>query len=149
MEKEEFLGKLMSYASHLSRMHLDEQLRSYEITPVQGHTLRFLAHQPQHSEVTHRDVEQSLRLKPSTINGVVERMEEKGLIVRTVSPSDGRCRIIRLTKKGLSLSLAIDEAVQNTERTIRSCLTKEEEDLLFTLLRRICDTIQNEVNYHA
>lgn len=38
-----------------------------------------------------------------TLTGVVDRLEEKGLVRRVASPTDGRSQIVRLTKKGEAL----------------------------------------------
>ena len=46
--------------------------------------------------VNQRDLEQELHLKPSTINGIVSRLEEKGCITRRTSPADGRVRLLGL-----------------------------------------------------
>ena len=38
-----------------------------------------------------------------TLTGVVDRLEDKGLVCRTASPSDGRSQIVQLTRKGEQL----------------------------------------------
>ncbi len=50
--------------------------------------------------VNQKTLERHLMIKPSTVNGIVERLEEKGLVYRTVSATDGRCRILALTEEG-------------------------------------------------
>ena len=141
------LGRMMAHCGHLGRMCLEERLRQYNITPVQAHALRYLSKQPPDREVTHRDMERELRLKPSTVNGIVERMEEKGLITRKTSSSDGRCRLIRLTQQGLSLSLAIDEAIDDTEDLLCAALSSSEQGTLHNMLQRMILYLENEVHH--
>ena len=141
------LGRMMAHCGHLGRMCLEERLRRYNMTPVQSHALLFLSNQPPDRDITHRDLERELRLKPSTINGSVERMEEKGLITRKTSSSDGRCRLIGLTQQGLSLSLAIHEAIDDTEALLCAPLTASEQKTLHDMLQRIILYMENEVHH--
>ena len=146
MDREMGLGRLMGRCSHLGRLCLEERLRGYDITPAQGQVLRFLTLQPQDRPITQRVLEGELRLRPSTINGVVERMEEKGLITRRISDADGRCRLVYLTERGRALSLEVRGALEATESLICSALSPEEQQLLRTLLQRVCTKLENEVH---
>ena len=74
------LGPLLGYAAHLTRERMDARLSRYDMTPAQTHTLLYLCG---HGDCApQRDVVSHLRVKPSTANGILDRMEEKGLIRR-------------------------------------------------------------------
>ncbi len=74
------------------------KLRRYDVSPMQCRTLTFLKEQQQ--DVTQKTLQEFLRVKPSTVNGIVERLEEKHLLTRSVSPGDGRCKLLHLTEEG-------------------------------------------------
>ena len=70
------------------RMVMDRSLRQYGVTPVQCRALMYLHRQPE--PVTQRQLEQYMAVKPSTINGIVGRLEEKGLLTRDACQQDAR-----------------------------------------------------------
>lgn len=141
------LGRLMGCCGRLAKLHVDAELRrsGYDITPVQSHALLFLSHHKT-EEITQRDLEHSLKLKPSTINGLVERLLEKNYISRTPSLTDGRCRLLRLTEEGEAMVDSFRAALERTDRTVVSALSDEEQETLVMLLRRVVDTLEKEVN---
>ena len=140
------LGRLLGCCGRLSKLHVDAELRrsGYDVTPVQSHALLFLSRH-QGEDITQRDLERSLKLKPSTINGLVERLLEKNYISRCPSPTDGRCRLLRLTEEGGQMVDSFRAALERTDNAVLSCLTEEEQILLESLLRRIINSLESEV----
>lgn len=141
------VGRLIAYCAHLGMRYNDRLLRQsgYDVTPVQSHTLLYLSCQ-RGQAVNQRDLERELHLKPSTVNGIVSRLEEKGCITRRTSPSDGRCRLLELTEAGWKKVNAFQSVLRGTGRRFASCLSEEEEDVLRDLLSRIIENLENEVN---
>ena len=108
MDKLPELGRMISYCGHLGKLSNDQLLRQagYDVTPVQTHLLLHLACWTGEQEASQRDLERKLRLKPSTVNGIVDRLEAKGYVSRRASPQDGRVRLVSLTEAGISSSRA-------------------------------------------
>ncbi len=59
-----------------------------------------------------------LHLHPSTLTGVLRRLEDRGLIRRDVDPADGRRAVLRLTAAGRKVDATrtgtVEEAVHRT-----------------------------------
>ena len=73
----DFLGPLLGHATHLARERMDARLSRYDMTPSQTHTLLYLS---SHGYTApQRDVVEHLRVRPSTANGILDRMEEKNI----------------------------------------------------------------------
>ena len=121
-------------------------MRQFGVTPVQAYAMRFLARE-EGREITQRDLERELRLKAPTVNGVVDRLTEKGLLVRRQSPTDGRCRLLQLTDTGREAAAAFLSAMEDTEALFRSALTEEEQRLFQELLLRIITNLESEVHH--
>ena len=141
------IGLLIGYCAHLGMLYNEKLLRQsgYDVTPVQSHVLMYLfcrSGQP----VNQRDLEQELHLKPSTINGIVGRLEEKGCISRRASTADARCRLVSLTEAGRARVAAFRTALADTNRRSTACLTEEERRQLAGLLSRVIANLENEVN---
>ena len=141
------LGRMLNYCGRLAKLQVDAELRrnGYDVTPVQSHTLVYL-YKHTEEDITQRDLERALSLKPSTINGIVERLLEKGYITRCTSPTDGRCRLLHLTEAGEGLVESLRAALNRTDATVLSDLSDEEQTQLESLLRRVIKKLEEEVN---
>lgn len=134
-------GPLMGYCDHQVHKLMDRELRSLEISPMQSRVLGFLYHAD--GEVNQRALEQFLMVKPSTVNGIVSRLEEKGLITRTASAKDGRCRILCLTDEGRAYQHRFKDVAQQVEARMEQGFTAEELELLRRLLLRVADNLSD------
>jgi MarR family transcriptional regulator, lower aerobic nicotinate degradation pathway regulator len=73
----------------------------------------------------------------STINGVVGRLRERGLVVTAPAPDDNRMHLVQLTGAGRDLlAAALPAAHEITARTLEPLLPAEVE-VLIGLLRRL------------
>ncbi len=50
--------------------------------------------------MTFKELGEKTLITKGTLTGVVDRLEDKKLVRRVASPSDGRCQIVQLTAKG-------------------------------------------------
>ena len=141
------LGRMLGCCGRLAKLHVDAELRrnGYNVTPVQSHAMAYL-YRHREEDITQRDLERALELKPSTINGIVERLLEKEYISRCPSPTDGRCRLLRRTAAGEEMVDSLRAALDRTDKAVEADLTEEEQELLCGFLRRICKNLETEVN---
>lgn len=141
------LGRLLNCCGRLAKLHVDMELRrnGYDVTPVQSHALVYL-YKHGEEDITQRDLERALSLKPSTINGIVDRLLEKEYITRCTCPTDGRCRLLHLAEAGEKMVESLKAALDRTDAAVLSDLTEEEQVQLESLLRRVITTLENEVN---
>jgi DNA-binding MarR family transcriptional regulator len=56
---------------------------------------------------TQRALSRALRVTPRNITGLVDALEEEGLVVRAPHPSDRRATLVTLTKRGSALARAL------------------------------------------
>lgn len=136
------LGPLLGRAAHLSRERMDVRLSGYDVTPAQTHTLLYLCRSG--DAVPQREVVAHLRVKPSTANGILDRMEEKGLICREAVPGDQRQKRVRVTEKGICLQAQVEAAFQETENVIFRGMTPEESIVLRGLLCRVIENLEED-----
>lgn len=66
-------------------------------------------------------VSEILHLHPSTLTGVLKRLETRGLLERHVDPADGRRALLTLTEKGRAIDAARGGTV---EASVRRALGK-------------------------
>lgn len=73
----------------------------------------------------------------ATIGGVIDRLEKKGLINRTISQLDRRAREVTLTTKGKTTLKMLIEIVQNLEEEILTDLSINEKASFLKLAAKI------------
>ncbi len=72
----------------------------------------------------------------TTITGVVDRLVQKGLMVRQASSRDRRARELQITDEGRRTLRGITPAVEAAQRIMLSGLTEKEADELMRLLQK-------------
>lgn len=137
------LGPTLGWAAQMAKCAMDARVSRYDVTPVQAHVLMYLH---QHGgQAPQRELTEFLRAKPSTVNGVLDRMEEKGLVRRSVIGEDARRRLITLTDKGREQQSRFTESfLANEEAMVRGFSPAERETLL-ELLERIVENLKEEL----
>ena len=142
MEYPKALGPMLGCCAHLARERMDARMSRFGMTPAQTHVLLHL-HQSG-GQLPQRELLDSLKVKPSTVNGILDRMEEKGLVERTVSGTDARQRLVALTLAGRKREEQVKQAFLEAEALIVRGLTKEETDTLRSLLERVIHNLEED-----
>jgi DNA-binding MarR family transcriptional regulator len=95
----EFLRIIWELNHHLQSTS-KRMARVLGVTGPQRLALRMLEREPGMATLR---LSELLHLHPSTITGVLDRLERQGLIVRTDHPQDGRSTRLNLTRRGGAL----------------------------------------------
>lgn len=85
-----------------------------------------------------------MRVKPSTVNGLLDRMEEKGLVCRSVSGRDARRRLITMTEKGVEQQILSQKSFLDVEDAIVRGFSPEEKETLIALLNRVIQNLKED-----
>lgn len=137
------LGPTLGWAAQMARCAMDARVSRYDVTPVQTHVLMYLHHHG--GQAPQRELTEFLRAKPSTVNGVLDRMEEKGLVRRSVIGEDARRRLITLTDKGEEQQTRFAESFLASEEAMVRGFSPEERETLLRLLDRIVENLKEEL----
>ena len=141
-EQPEHFGPLFGYCDHQVQKLMVRSLRQYDVSPMQCRTLTYL-HEAE-GPVNQKQLERHLMVKPSTVNGIVDRLEEKGMVRRTASASDGRCRILALTAQGMQFYDRFTAIVREVNDRLEKGFSPEEIRLLTALLLRVAENLSEE-----
>lgn len=88
--------------------------------------------------ITQRELTTRLGVQPGSASEVIAKLENAGLILRTVSPADRRTANIRLTPDGERLAqIALEDRLKRHEEMF-SCLNDDEKQILLSLMERVC-----------
>jgi DNA-binding MarR family transcriptional regulator len=105
----------------------------FDLTPVQYAALAAIKMNPGIDQVTLAGL---IAYDRTTITGVVDRLVQKGLLVRHPSPRDRRARELQVTEAGKRTLRAITPAVEAAQRLMLRGLTEKEGAELMRLLRK-------------
>lgn len=103
------------------------------ITPVQFAALQTVADQP---GIDQRTLAGAIAFDTSTIAGVIDRLEARGLLERRISPDDKRVRHLTLTRSGAALLAAsVPGMLRSQERLLAPLRTKAERAEFVRMLK--------------
>jgi DNA-binding MarR family transcriptional regulator len=105
----------------------------FDLTPVQYAALATINGNPAIDQIT---LAGQIAYDRTTITGVVDRLEQKGLVVRQTSSRDRRARELRITDEGRNTLRKITPAVESAQQIMVRGLTGKEVDELMRLLRK-------------
>ncbi len=108
-----------------------KRMRAIDLTPPQSIALRKLLDGP----LPMGSVAEVLSCDASTLTGIADRLEERGLIQRQVDPADRRVKLLALTPTGRDLVTSIDGPFTAEIPGYASLSESEREDLTQLLLR--------------
>ena len=138
------LGPMLGHCAHLARERMDARMSRFGMTPAQTHVLLHLRQNG--GQLPQRELLDSLKVKPSTVNGILDRMEEKGLVERSVSGTDARQRLVALTSAGLEREAEVKQSFLDAEALIAKGMTTEETETLRSLLERVIHNLEEDRN---
>ncbi len=141
-ERCQSLGPTLGWAAQMAKAAMDARVSRYDVTPVQTHVLLYL--QRHGGQVPQQELADYLRVKPSTAGGVLDRMEEKGLVRRSVNGADARRRLITLTEKGAEQQSLFQQSFLDAEETMTRGLSLEERETLLSLLNRVIQNLKED-----
>ena len=128
------INYLLTGAQHTVFQYMKKNLAQFDITPIQygvlGCIWEFDMHNP-------KDIAAHLGVENSTISGILERMENKGLIRRMIDSTDRRYIYIELTDVSRDLEIPVRTVVTEVDRKGLEIFNGEEEAALKNALRRL------------
>jgi DNA-binding MarR family transcriptional regulator len=92
-----------------------ERLRGARITQGEAH---ILAHLAAAGEATVGDVHRAFAHKRSTLTSTLDRLEARGLIVRTNDARDRRTFVVRLTRRGRTVAAKVERHLRQFEKAV-------------------------------
>ena len=113
-----------------------EEAAEFDITPVQYAALKAIKTYPGLDQAALAGV---IAYDRATIGGVIDRLEGKGLVRRTLSETDRRVRRLVVEPEGERLLESLDPAVERVQQRMLSPLDPEERRTFSQLLAKLAE----------
>lgn len=135
---EKRIGYLVRQVTLLNQMRLNAMFSEFDLTGSQVFTMIYLFQAREKGlDVNQKDIEQGMEISNPTVSGILNRLENKGLIQRVICKHDARARNIVVTEKALELDKILKEKFQENEAMLVASLSDEETEQLGIYLERI------------
>jgi DNA-binding MarR family transcriptional regulator len=113
--------------------HAEVGRAGYDLTPVQYAALVTVASNAGIDQATLAGL---IAYDRTTIGGVVDRLEQKGYLVRSISVTDRRARELEITEEGRRALRSMGPAVEAAQQIMLRGLTSSETAEFLRLLRK-------------
>ena len=135
MDRTEMAGHLIRRLQQQSTQIFQARTQAdgFDLTSVQFAALDVLAQQP---GIDQASLAANISFDRATIGGVIDRLEQKGLVQRTVSEQDRRARRLRLTRAGQRLLTSSRPVVEALQAEILAPLSPEERAAFVQLAQK-------------
>lgn len=128
----ELVGLFFGVMSHM-KQHFAERSAEFDLSPAQAMAVRELE-----KPLSMRELAERLYCDASNVTGIVDRLEERGLVERQILPGDRRVKRLVLTDEGRALRTA-HQARLAVDVPLVSSLSPDERRMLADLFRRVAD----------
>ncbi len=113
-----------------------EETQAHGITPVQYAALYAALRQP---GLDQRTLAATIGFDTSTIGGVIDRLEKRGLIERQASPTDRRVRLLHVTEAGAALVDEVIPAMLKAQQRMLEPLPAADRPRFLAMLKTIVE----------
>lgn len=128
------IGGLITYISNRNGAFVNTKLKSANITYGEAKVINYLHYQ---GCVSQDQLTKFLLIDKSAVTRILKHMEDKKLILKTVSNQDKRSYDLYLTKKGEQLFEIVDDVFAQTSSLMVQDLSEKEKEILMDLLNRV------------
>jgi len=133
------LGYKLKKTQHALRLHMDEALRSIDLTTPQYAVLAQLELDPGASNAA---LARSAFITAQTMHGIVSNLEKRGLVERKSDTSHGRILCTELTDQGHKVVAQAHDMIRAVESRMLATVSREHKVLLEKLLLECFNNLQ-------
>jgi len=134
------LGYKLKKTQHALRLHMDEALRTLDLTTPQYAVLAQLELKPGASNAA---LARSAFITAQTMHGIVSNLEKRGLIQRKIDISHGRILCTELTDQGHKVVTNAHDMIRDVEARMLASVSGEHKVLLEKLLLECFNNLNN------
>ena len=127
-------GHLFRRLHQLAVARFTAEVDNFGLTPIQWSALVTTLKRPGLDQIT---LSREIYIDTSTVAGVLDRLESRGLLQRKASPEDRRVRLLYVTEEGRALLKEANAAVLNTQEWLMEPLTPGDRALFMELMLRV------------
>ena len=134
MELRSCINYLLTTAQHEVNQEISTRLKDFELTPAQYGVLNYLW---ENTVATPKELAHMLQVENSTMSGILDRLQKKGLIERRTDENDRRSVQVMLTPEADTLKADVLNSVSEMNTEVLSSIDAEKREMFMDCLRTI------------
>jgi DNA-binding MarR family transcriptional regulator len=141
---EQLLGQFHHFISLIQRWGHQQHFNpnGLNINHGQGHLLGVLL---VHDGLTQTELSTQLRIRPSSLGELVNKLEQSGYVRRHINENDKRVFNVYLTEEGRKVGLQVMKARQEAMATTFPGLSEDEKHQLSTLMGKLITSMEEKL----
>ena len=136
---DDLLGTLIHDVAHLLRLDIDRRVAPHNLTRTKWLALGVIHHNPGLSQAV---LASELELGAAAVGKLVDRLEDRGFVMRTSAPGDRRARTLSLTPIAEKLVTELDATTHELKEDVLDGLSEREVKLLNQGLNKLKKNLQ-------
>ena len=139
MQHERYVGFEIKALSNLLRRRLWGSADHHPqgmLTEIEGVLIGYLCHNKE-QKIYQKDLEQVFCIRSSTASRLLKRLEDEGLICRSMGERDARMKRITATARAQALNDEAEQRIAATEAILTRGLSPEEIDLFLSTAEKL------------
>lgn len=141
MKADESCGMYIKQINSALEKDANNTLRKQDLTFAQVSALLAIRDFPE-QKISLKELEKILHVAQSTTAGIINRLEQKGLVTAFGDSSDKRIKLVQMTLLGETYCQEAEQNMKRAEERLLSGLTETERSIFKTLLQKVRDTLQ-------
>jgi DNA-binding MarR family transcriptional regulator len=137
MDLQNLIGYLVHRTDVKMTNYFTKRLKPYDVTPEQWSIISILCSQ---RGTTQKELAEAMDKDQTTLVRMIQSMERKGIVKRTINDEDRRSYDLFLTEKGDAIKKTVLPVVKDAHQVVTSHLSKEEIKQLKSLLNKLYHT---------
>ena len=129
------IGKYISLIHRKGKCFITKEVSKFGIGSGQ---IMFLIQLYRKDGISQEELSENLHIDKGTTCRAIKKLEEEGFLIRSRYENDKRAYKLYLTEKSKEMEKNIKNILYEWERHISKGLSKEESEILFSMLKKIC-----------
>ena len=135
---ENSLGRLIYFTAQEMSNFAEKVLKPYDLTLEQFHLLKNM---PEDAGLSQRELGEVANKKPANMTRILDRLENKGLMVRRDNPEDRRAALVSLTEKGRDLIAKVHGGFEDVSNRLVLGTSEKEQETTRHVLQKISQNL--------
>lgn len=136
---DDLLGTLVHDVAHLLRLDIDRRVAPFNLTRIKWLALGIIH---RNAGLTQAEVAAELELGAAAVGRLIDRLEDRGFVLRSQSPDDRRAYFLSLTPEAEQLIHSLDGTAHKLRADLLDGLSEREVTVLNSGLSKLKSNLQ-------
>ena len=139
MKLQDCINFILTHAQNAVFTYFKRELHHLDVTPIQYASLKCLWEEDGQMP---SQLAETLHLDSSTVTGILSRLQDKGLIIRSFNTGDRRKVIVHLTDEGRALEKPVSEIIERLNHELTDGISEADMEIFHRVIGTITENAE-------